>query len=211
MMKRYLLLVGAVGVCVCAAQEFELGGAGGYGIYRNRTFTSGTRTAEAGFRRGISFSAVAGNDMHRLLGGEVRYTYRQNDLSLKSGASDSSFSGEAHMVHYDALLHATSNRAKLRPFIAFGGGLKYFRGTGTESESQPLQTFAVMTRTSELLPMVSLGGGVKFTIGSHALLRFEFRDYLTPFPAKVLLPAPGVQGTGWLHDLTSMIGISARF
>ena len=209
-MKRCVLLLAVAGV-ICTGQEFELGGAAGYGFYRNRTVTRGSASAEAGFRRGFSFSAVGGNDMHRLLGGELRYTRRDNDLKLSSGGTDVSFPGEAHIVHYDALLHATSRNARFRPFLAFGGGIKYYRGTGVEQEFQPLENFAVLTRTSELLPMLSLGGGVKFRISNHALLRVDFRDYMTPFPSRVILPRGGARVGGWLHDLTPMVGISAYF
>jgi TPP-dependent trihydroxycyclohexane-1,2-dione (THcHDO) dehydratase len=109
------------------------------------------------------------------------------------------------------LVHATPREARLRPFIAFGGGIKYYRGTGAEQEFQPLQNFAVLTRTSEWLPMLSVGGGVKFRIAKHALVRFDFRDYMTPFPTRVILPAGGSSVSGWLHDLTPMVGISAFF
>jgi hypothetical protein len=211
MITRCVLLLGIAGL-VCTAQEkFEIGGAAGYGLYKNRTITRGSATAEAGFRSGLLFGIVAGNDMHRLVGGEVRYTRRDNDLKLSSGGTDATFSGEAHILHYDMLVHATPREARLRPFIAFGGGIKYYRGTGAEQEFQPLQNFAVLTRTSEWLPMLSVGGGVKFRIAKHALVRFDFRDYMTPFPTRVILPAGGASVSGWLHDLTPMVGISAFF
>jgi hypothetical protein len=210
MKKRYALLLGITGF-VCTAQEFELGGAAGYGFYRNVTITRGAATAKAGFDRGFSFSAVGGHDMHRLVGGELRYSYRDNGLKISSGGRDFTMSGKAHIVHYDALIHAAPKQARVRPFLAFGGGIKYYRGTGTEQEFQRLEDFAVLTRTSELQPMLSLGGGIKFRITKHALLRVDFRDYMTPFPSRVILPRGGAAASGWLHDLTPMLGISAYF
>jgi hypothetical protein len=59
--------------------------------------------------------------------------------------------------------------------------------------------------------MVSLGAGVRFRIANHAFLRFDFRDYLTPFPSRVIMPAPGAALSGWMHDFTPMVGISASF
>ena len=106
MITRCVLLLGIAGL-VCTAQEkFEIGGAAGYGLYKNRTITRGSATADAGFRSGLLFGIVAGNDMHRLVGGEVRYTRRDNDLKLSSGGTDATFSGEAHILHYDMLIHA---------------------------------------------------------------------------------------------------------
>ena len=74
-----------------------------------------------------------------------------------------------------------------------------------------LERFAALTRTSEFVPLLSLGGGVRIRIGNNAFLRFDFRDYVTPFPTKVIAPAPGAAVSGWLHDLTPMVGISAFF
>jgi hypothetical protein len=210
MFIRSVLFFGAV-AGACVAQEFELGGAAGYGFNISRSVSRDGSTADAGFRRGLSFSAFGGHDMHRLLGGELRYTRRDNDLFVSSGGTRATLSGEAHMVHYDALVHAASARSRIRPFLAFGGGIKIFKGTGTEREFQPLEQFAVLTRTSELTPMVSVGGGVKFRVTRHAILRFDVRDYMTPFPSQVVLPAPGTSIGGWLHDVTPMIGISAHF
>jgi hypothetical protein len=211
MSKRLLLLLGAASSLACFAQEYEIGGAAGYGFYRNATLTRPNGEADAGFRPGLAASVVAGNQMHRYLGGEVRYVYRDNDLRISSGGQDATFRGRAHIVHYDALLTAGSREARIRPYFAFGGGIKIYQGTGTEQEFQPLERFAALTRTSEFVPLLSLGGGVRIRIGNNAFLRFDFRDYVTPFPTKVIAPAPGAAVSGWLHDLTPMVGISAFF
>jgi hypothetical protein len=195
----------------CMAEQWELGGAAGYGLYRNQTVSRGTEQAKAGFRHGLALSAVAGHHSHRYLSGEVRYMFRDSDLKISSGSTDSRFSGEAHVVTYDVLLHSAPNGSRVRPFLAFGGGVKVFRGTGQETEFQPLDRLAVLTRTSELKPLFSLGGGVRFQISRHAFLRFDVRDYMTPFPKEVIAPVPGARLNGWVHDLVPMVGISAFF
>jgi hypothetical protein len=203
-----LALTGALG---CFAQQYEIGGAAGYGIYRNQTVSRGGETADAGFSKGISLSAVAGQHFFRYLSGELRYSYRDNDLKLSSGGTEVRFRGEAHIVHYDAILNARPKGSFVQPFFAFGGGIKIYRGTGHEVEFQALDRLAVLSRTDELKPMLSLGGGVRLRIATHAFLRFDFRDYMTPFPREVVTPAPGARLNGWLHDLTPMVGISAFF
>jgi hypothetical protein len=211
MLKRLLLLSGVAGLAACVAQEYEISAAAGYGFSRNASITRGSETATTGFRRGFAASVAAGNQMHRYLGGELRYTYRDNDPKVSSGGQDFTFPGKAHIVHYDALLGPASSESRVQPYIAFGGGIKIYQGTGTEQEFQPLERFAVLTKTQEVLPMVSLGAGVRFRIANHAFLRFDFRDYLTPFPSRVIMPAPGAALSGWMHDFTPMVGISASF
>jgi hypothetical protein len=48
-------------------------------------------------------------------------------------------------------------------------------------------------------------------LGQHAFLRTEFRDYVTPFPKKVITPATGAKVSGWLHDIVPMVGIGFSF
>jgi hypothetical protein len=67
----------------------------------------------------------------------------------------------------------------------------------------------VLTRTSETKPMLSAGAGVKFQ-ANRFTFRAEFRDYISPVPNRIILPVPGTQLTGWMHDLTPMFGISVR-
>jgi hypothetical protein len=205
------LLMAMGAASTCSAQEWEIGGAAGYGIYRNRTVTAGDLQGKAGFHRGAFFSAVAGQHPFRYLSGEIRYAYRDNDLKLESGGTSLKFRGESHIVHYDALVHASPRGSRIRPYLAFGGGVKIYRGTGEETAFQPLDRLAVLTRTDELKPLLSLGGGVSFKMGAHALLRFDFRDYITPFPKEVVTPVPGARLNGWLHDFVPMVGISATF
>jgi hypothetical protein len=207
----YLLGFLAVFGVTAHAQEWELGGAGGYGFYRNQDVTSGNVTGKAGFNKGFAFSAVGGHNAFRYLSGEMRYVYRDSDLRVTSGGQKVDFSGDAQIVHYDALIHPPAEDWRIQPFFAFGGGIKVFRGTGQETEFQPLDQLAVLTKTDELKPLLSLGGGLKFRLGDHAVLRFDVRDYITPFPGNVVLPAPGAKLRGWLHDFVPMLGISAVF
>jgi len=37
------------------------------------------------------------------------------------------------------------------------------------------------------------------------------RDYITPFPNKVIAPAPGAKVGGWLQDFVPMFGVSWTF
>jgi len=140
----------------------------------------------------------------------VRYTYLQSDLRLASGGTEVTFGGQAHAVHYDLVFH-TRRDAPVILFAAGGGGIKYYRGTGKEAAYQPLSDFAYLTKTQELKPLISAGGGVKFKISNRVYLRLEARDYITPFPQKVITPAPGNKISGWVHNIVPMVGIGYLF
>src|SRR5690242_3755194 len=57
------------------AQHWELGGAGGFGKYRNASVTSPAGTADIGIATQAAGSVVIGENLYRRLGGEFRYTF----------------------------------------------------------------------------------------------------------------------------------------
>lgn len=196
----------------CAAQQqWELGGALGYGIYKNQNISSGNVEGTAGFRHGLAFSINGGQDLYKYIGGEIRYTYRSNDLKLDSEGTKVTFSGESHAIHYDVLLNTAPKESRVRPFFAAGGGVKVFRGTDRESEFQPLNRLAVLTRTHQVKPLISVGAGVRIALSRNAILRLDIRDYITPFPDEVIVPVPPARIKGWLHDFVPTVGIGLVF
>jgi opacity protein-like surface antigen len=207
---RTFVLIGLAALS-CAAQEWEIGGAAGYGFYKNVTVTSPAGQGKAGFKPGVAAGVVAGNNMYPRLSGEMRYTFRFNDLKVSGGGQQAAFSGESHAIHYDLLFHVKEQGARLRPFIAAGAGIKVYRGTGMEKSYQPANQFALLTKTREIRGLISLGAGVKYSLTDLVLLRLEFRDYLTPFPREVIAPSPGASIHGWVHDFVPMAGISFAF
>jgi hypothetical protein len=196
---------------IAVAQEWEVGASAGFGFPRNPAVTTPAGSGAAGFRYGSTFGAVAGNDTYERLSGEMHYLYRVSNLKVTGGGQEAGFNGETHVVHYDMLFHTADRDARVRPFLAGGGGIKVYRGTGTERAFQPASKFALLTRTQQLRPLISVGGGVKVALTGLLLLRLEVRDYITPFPSEVVAPAPGARIKGWLHDFVPTVGISARF
>jgi hypothetical protein len=210
---RYLFTVAVLLTFASAgfAQKWEFGGAGGGAFYRNLSVTSDKGEGEAGFADGFAAGVFLGQNMYSHLGGEIRYTFERNDLQVSSGSTKFNFGGRAHALHYDFLLHATRLGSRVRPFVAAGGGVKIYEGTGKESSSQPLSSLAIPTKTRELKPLISIGGGIKFAISKHVNFRIEVRDYLTQFPTVVVTPAPNAKISGWLHNLVPMAGLSIVF
>jgi outer membrane protein with beta-barrel domain len=195
----------------CSAQNWSLGAAGGFGVYHDVTITTGSASAQAGFRRNFAAGAVLGEDSAGHFGGELRYNFRKGDSELRSGGREVSLDAAAHALHYDFLLYATNRRAQLRPFVAAGAGIKRYTATGQEPLSQPLIQFATLRHADEVKALISFGGGVKASLGEHWLLRVDFRDYATPFPRKLITPGQDAKIHGWLHDFVPMFGLDWRF
>lgn len=208
---RMLSIIATIWGGACLAQVWEIGGAAGGGFTRDVNATGPAGTAAAGLQPGVAFSAVAGQTLKNRFGGELRYTYQQNNLRLSSGGTETTFRGNSHAVHYDLLWHFGQRFHAVNPFVAAGGGIKLFRGTGAEAAWQPLDQFAYLTHTQQWEPLISAGGGVKIKLGRNLLLRAELRDYVTPFPDQVITPAPGVRIPGWLHTIVPLVGISYSF
>jgi hypothetical protein len=190
------------------AQKWELGVGGGGSFYKSQSVTNAAASGAAGFAKGFVANAYLSHNMYRYLGGEIRYTYGRNDLRLSSGGAQVGFGGQSHAIGYELLVHSAPAGAKLRPFVAFGGGVKMYQGTGAETTYQNLSNLALLTRTQEWKGMVSCGGGVKYQVSKRALLRVELRDYLTQFPNQVIAPNRGSNLGGWIHNLTPMVSLT---
>jgi hypothetical protein len=190
------------------AQQWEFGGGGGGGFLNSVPVSGGTGSATAGFQAGAALGGYVGYSQSRHIGGELRYGYLQSNLKLTSGGSTATFSGMSHVVHYDLIFKTTRNKGKTQLFAAVGGGMKVFRGTGTEAAYQPLSQFGYFTRTQTVKPMLSVGGGAKFAISRSVFLRAEVRDYITAFPTEVITPPAGMKYGKLLHDFVPMFGIS---
>lgn len=196
---------------VLPAQTWEVGGAAGYGLYRDLNAKSPAASGRTGFATGFAFGGVLGDNMSEHIGGEIRYTYRADDLRISSGSTEATREAESHALHYDVLIHATRRAAAIRPFVALGAGVKFFRATGPQTFAEPFPTLVLFAHQSQAKPLASVGGGVKFSTSRRTLVRIDFRDYATPRPDRLLVPAPGATISGWMHDFVFLAGISGVF
>src|SRR5450432_4096439 len=178
-----LVFLLAIALCV-RAQQREFGVLGG-GILLNGTPLAGAAAAvTAGFSSGPTAGVLIGHDLYSYLSGEIRYLFEKQDARLSSGGATASFGTQAHVVHYDVVVHARPRQARVRSYLEVGGGVKLFRGTGAEVAYRPLMEYGYLTRTQELKPMLAIGGGVKFRISARMIARVDFLDQLTRFPSK---------------------------
>src|SRR6185437_9546912 len=193
----------------CAfAQTWEVGALGGFGFTNDLTVKSSGGSASARLANGAVAGVFGGEDTYRYFSGEVRYLYRYSDLRLSSGTTSVNFPAHTHIVEGVFLFHFRPREARIRPFIAAGGGLSIIVGTGVESAGQPLGRFAALTATRETLPTADVGAGIKFDLQRHLRLRIEADDYISSTPNKVIAPAPGASVSGLLNDVAAFAALS---
>ena len=60
-------------------------------------------------------------------------------------------------------------------------------------------------------PVISLGGGVKLRLYKNIILRGDFRDYLTTFPRRQIVPAANGTARGIFQQFTPLFGVSYTF
>jgi hypothetical protein len=193
------------------AQRWEVGGGVGGGFYNSHDVSSPAGSASTKIQPNVAGSAWIGNTGRGHLGGELRFDYQLGDLQLSQGSTQTTFGASSYAIHYDVLWHFADSEARVRPFVSAGGGVKAYRGTGTEAAFQPLSSYALLTKEQDLTGLVSIGGGVKVALSPHMQLRLEVHDYLTPFPKKVITPAANSSISGWMQDFVPMVGLAYTF
>jgi Outer membrane protein beta-barrel domain len=190
------------------AQKWEVGVGAGGGFYTSQDVTLGSTSASAKFKTNVAVSTWIGQNISDRWGGELRYGYQPGDAQLKQNSAEASFGAESHTIDYSFLLHTKPADAKVRPFVSGGAGIKLYRGTGPETVTQSLSQYALLTKAKDLTAVVSVGAGVKVKLGTHAWLRLDVHDYMSPFPKQVITPNEGANVGGWLHDIVPMVAIS---
>jgi hypothetical protein len=208
LMRLAAALVALFCAAACSAQQWEIGGAAGFGFYRNGTIYAPAGKATAGFRSRFVAGVVIGENRYEYLTGEVRYTYHDGDPFMAAGGIRTNLQGQSHSLHYDVLFNTRPRREKVRPYFAAGIGAKYYVVSGPENPSQPLSNIGSLKSIDELKPLFSLGGGVKIRLRPEVLLRFDFRNYITTFPKKQIQPVPFATPRGIFQQFTPMVGIS---
>jgi hypothetical protein len=149
--------------------------------------------------------------MYKSVSGELRYEYLPGSLRVKSSGTEATFDGESHAIHYDFLFHFAPTGSHVRPFVAGGGGVKIYRGTGAATATQPLSRLALLTNTYQTAGLASVGAGVKVQASPRLGFRLEVHDFITPFPKQVIAPAPGASISGLLHNIVVTAGIAFTF
>jgi hypothetical protein len=193
------------------AQNWEIGGGAGYGVYRNATISGPAGSADAGIRNAYSVTGVVGEDLFEHLSGDIRYLYQAGNMFLQSGSARGEVSGYSHTFTYDALLHLNPRKSRFRPFAALGAGAKYFGTSGNTPKPQPAPAIAGLTTQSQWEPVFDFGGGVKYRVTDHLVVRGDVRDYISIFPNRLFVPTGGAKQSGVLQQFTPLFGVGYTF
>ena len=76
---------------------------------------------------------------------------------------------------------------------------------------QPFPTIATLSNIDQWQFVTSVGCGLKYRVSQHILLRGDFRDYITTFPKKQLMPAANGTARGIFQQFTPLFGVSYLF
>lgn len=196
-------------ICVSCGlgQGWEVGVAGGYGIYRGGSVFAPAGKLQAGVRNRFAVSAFLA-ESREWIAGEFRYTYQDGDPFLSAGVVRTNLQGQSHAFHFDLLVFLASSVKRIRPYAAAGIGAKLYEVTGPENPEAPLQTVARL-RSHDQTTFLAVGGaGLRIRLGRGLALRLDFRDYVTPFPKRLIEPAPLATGRGIFHQFTPLVGLS---
>jgi hypothetical protein len=196
---------------VCSAQNRQVGFSGGFGFYHDGTIAAPSGEARAGFGPRFAAGGVVGERFEDRFGGEFRYTFQDGDSELRSGTLEANLDAHSHSLLGDLLIYGRSRGPKLQPYGAVGFGVKIYQATEPPTPGRPLMNFATLINSTDARPLPSIGGGTLYEIGERWAVRFDLRDYVTPFPNKLFALAPGAQVHGWLHDFVPLVGISRSF
>ena len=205
---RLIGLLGACGAVYAQTHEFGVLGGGGFGTTAS---IAGAPSVAAGPSSGVAGGVLLGQDLYAHFSGEIRYLFEQTSLRVSSPSAEASLAGQSHVFSYDLIIHPRPRKGHAQPYLAVGGGMKLIRGTGSEQAYRPLMQYAYLTQGQQWRPMIAAGGGVKLPVGRRLTLRMEMQDQITPFPNKLIAPAPGFGTKGWLHDFVPAVGFSWQF
>ena len=212
MRTSYRIAMVALALSVsCLGQEWEVGAAGGYGWSSNPSIVSSAGSIQSGFAPKGAIGVVFGQNMYEYLGGEVRYLFQFGGPRLQWQGNDLSATGYSNLITYDLLFHLTNRESKFRPYVAGGAGVKIYTGGELRFASQPFPGSAVLVPNNQVEAAISVGAGLKYRVSRHALLRLDFRTYMTPFPDQILRPTGLSQVHGWIYSFVPLGGVSFIF
>jgi hypothetical protein len=205
------LLLGVLLAGACGAQEWEIGGSIGYGIYRDVRVNGAGSEATVGIRNRFAAGAVVTENLYDHFSGEVRYLYQDGDPFLSYRGARANVQGQSHTIVYNVLFQVRQREARLRPFGLVGVGGKFYRTTGPAPEVQPAPNIALLARANEWKVVVTVGGGVSYRFGNHVVLRGDFIDEITPFPKRLFVPVNNSTDRGLFQQFTPMVTVSYGF
>ena len=207
---RHLIVV-LFAVSAWGQTEWEFGGTIGYGFYHNGTIFSPAQNIEAGIRNRFAAGVILGQDSWDYISGEIQYLYHDGHPFLQGNGVKTDIQGQSHAFTFSMLFHLTDRDHRLRPFAEGGVGGKDYVIAGPPPTPQPVPQIATLSTADVWKPVFVVGGGVKFRLAKHVLVRGEFRDYITTFPKRQIVPAANNTARGIFQQFTPLFTLSYAF
>ena len=210
------MILRCVGFVLClaagaGAQIWEIGASAGEAIYQNGTITSPAGSVQAGINNSVIPSVAVCENMYDHISGEFRYLYQPGEPFLSQNGTKTQLSGDSHTFVYDVLLHFRPRSSWWRPYVAVGGGAKYYVTSGPAPVPEPFAKEALLLANNQWTAVGSAGVGLKVKVQEHVVLRFDIRDFISQFPKNQLKPASGASAPSVLQQITPMGGIGIVF
>lgn len=206
---RYLVVL--IFAAIAWGQQYEVGAALGYGVYRDGTIFSDTQTVQAGIRNRFAAGINLGDDFSKYVSAEFQYLYHDGHPFLQGAGAKTDIQGQSDALTMNLLFHFKTREHRWRLFLEGGAGAKEYIIAGPAPFPQPIPQVASLTTNDVWKVVFSPGAGVKFRLIPHMLLRAEFRDYLTTFPRQQIVPAPHNTARGIFQQFTPLFGVSYTF
>jgi opacity protein-like surface antigen len=171
------LLVLAAAVSVAFGQSFEASVSGGVSRLTNNVLgpdiisSGAAANSNIKLNDGFRLGFLLGFNTYSHFGYEFGYAYNRTHLHL-DGPPVTDLGMAIHQGFADALLYATPEKFKVRPFAAAGVHFSNFVQPGASAQyGQGENKFGV-----------NYGGGIKVRVASNWQVRFDFRQYETSKP-----------------------------
>ena len=191
------------------AADWEATAGGGFGRYHPISLMAPSGAGTAGIGARYALNAAIARVLGEHLAVEAAWTFQDGDFEIASGGAKTAFDANTHALHFGLIGYLRRRSRRLRPYVVAGVGAKFYHGVEAPAP-RPLGEFGSFRDGVDTRALLTFGGGVEWALSSHWGLRVDLRDYATPFPSSVIVPAPGVKLGGWLHDFTPLAGITFR-
>jgi len=191
------------------AGEWQATASAGFGKYHYVSLQGPPGTGDVGIGARYVLDAAIGRALGDHLAVEGAWTFQDGDFEIRSGEVKTAFDAHAHAIHGDLYYYFRARQARLRPFVEAGIGTKLYHGIEAV-RPRPLAQFGAFAHAVDGRVLLIGGAGVELGLSSHWAVRASIRDFSTPFPDSVIVPAAGVHTGGWLHDVLATVGITFR-
>jgi hypothetical protein len=205
---RIILLLG-VAACEASGADWQATASGGFGKYHYVSLQGPAGSGEAGIGARYVLDAAIGRALGEHLAVEGAWTFQDGDFEIQSAGEKTAFDAHAQAFHGDVYYYFRRREARLRPFFDGGAGVKLYQGIEAV-RPRPLAAFGSFAHATDARGLLIVGAGVEVGFSTRWAIRAGFRDFATPFPSSVIVPAAGVTVGGWLHDLVATVGIEFR-